>query len=81
MKPMGAKYSGCIQAHFCSDDYLLTSEAEPKLSKSFLSGGRPPGTPLSITRTASLTEEEIKAVEKMRGVMLAVRPLLIEGVV
>ena len=36
MKPMGAKYSGCIQAHFCSDDYLLTSEAEPKLSKSFL---------------------------------------------
>ena len=38
-------------------------------------------TPLSITRTSSLTEEEIKAAEKMRGVMLAVRPLLIEGVV
>ena len=30
MKPMGAKYSGCIQAHFRFDDYLSTSEAEPK---------------------------------------------------
>ena len=35
MKPMGAKYSGCIQAHFWFDDYLSTSEAEPKWSKSF----------------------------------------------
>ena len=49
--------------------------------KVFSSGGRPLATPLSITRTSSLTEEEIKAAEKMRGVMLAVRPLLIEGVV
>ena len=49
--------------------------------KVFFSGGCPLGTPLSITRTSSLTEEEIKAAEKMRGVMLAVRPLLIEGVV
>ena len=32
---MGAKYSGCIQAHFRFDDYLSTSEAEPKWSKSF----------------------------------------------
>ena len=37
MKPMGAKYSGCIQAHFWFDDYLSTSEAEPKWSKSFFS--------------------------------------------
>ena len=49
--------------------------------KVFSSGGTNLGTPLSITRTSSLTEEEIKAAEKMRGVMLAVRPLLIEGVV
>ena len=33
MKPMGAKYSGCIQAHFWFYDYLSTSEAEPKWSK------------------------------------------------
>ena len=49
--------------------------------KVFSSGGTNLATPLSINRTSSFTEEEIKAAEKMRGVMLAVRPLLIEGVV